>query len=118
MPSSIVGFTPHGAPALVNLRIFDGTPTLIDGFPVTMNGCSQGRSTTRWRSLGGPVTAGITSFVDEPDNIDPTTIRDMTRATAGLIVTDNQCDQPAFLSEESAGLIDVVIEYQEWWATP
>jgi hypothetical protein len=118
MPTSIVGFTPHESPVNVNLRIFDGTPTPIDGFPVTMNGCSQGRSTTRWRSLSGPVTAGITSFADHPDNIDPTIIRARTTAQAGLVATDNQCDQPVFLTEKSAGPTDVVIEYQDWWATP
>lgn len=104
----------------LTLRLYgDDKPILIHDFPVTMNGCSQGLSTTRWRSLAGPVTAAVTSFADVPEDVDPSDIRDVTSAQAGLVRTEHQCDQPVFLQRsESQGMVDVVIEYQAWRAAP
>lgn len=118
MPGSIPGYEPLGPPVKLTLRLFEkGRPTLVDDFPVTMNGCSNGMSTTRWRSLVGEVTAAVTSFTDHPDNVDRSDIRERTTARAGLVRTEHQCDQPVFISSVD-GIVDVAVEYQAWNASP
>lgn len=118
MPETIRSYEPTGPPVKTTVRLFDAnTPTLVHVFPVTMNGCANGLSTTRWRSLAGPITAGATSFADDPENVNRSDIRGTTTAEAGLVQTTNQCDQPVFISAAS-GISDVVVEYQEWAASP
>jgi len=120
MPSRIAGYEPNGPPVRLTLRLFDDQPTVIDNFPVTMNGCGQGLSTTRWRSLAAEVEAAVTSSPADPSNPDPdpTDIRDVTVGRAGLVRTEHQCDQPVFTAKGANGIVDVVIEYQAWTASP
>lgn len=120
VPTAVRGYEPDGAPVKLTLRLYgDGTPILIQDFPVTMIGCSQGLSTTRWRSLAGPITAAVTSFTDDPENVDRSDIREAVTEQAGLVRTEHQCDQPVFLqSAGSQGMVDVAIEYQAWRAAP
>jgi hypothetical protein len=71
MPDAIPGYEPAGPPGRMTLRLFDDKPKVIDEFPVTMNGCVQGLSTTRWRSLGGEVEAAVTSYPADPSSNEP-----------------------------------------------
>lgn len=120
IPSRIPGYEPNGPPVRLTLRLFDDQPTVIDDFPVTMNGCLQGLSTTRWRSLAADVEAAVTSYPADPSNPDPdpSDIRDATVGRAGLVRTEHQCDQPVFTARGTSGILDVVVEYQAWTASP
>lgn len=115
-PTRLTGYAPDGTPSTASVRVYsEDEGSLVPDFPATMNGCGNGLSTTRWRSVGGPVTAGIISYVDEGAHL-----RDATKletGVAGLVTTDNQCEQPVFFGA-SGGLVDVAIEYLAWRAAP
>ncbi|HVF73818.1 MAG TPA: hypothetical protein VM938_02115 [Acidimicrobiales bacterium] len=115
-PSRLTGYAPDGAPTTASVRVYaEDEGSLVPDFPATMNGCGNGRSTTRWRSVGEPVTAGIISYIDEGAHR-----RDATKletGVAGLLTTDNQCEQPVFFSA-GGGLVDVTVEYVHWRAAP
>lgn len=117
-PSRLAGYAQLGTPTSASVRAFDDdTGSLVHEFPVTMNGCGNGLTTTRWRSVGGPVTAAIVDFVDEGAVVRRADIKKATTGVAGLLVSDHQCEQPVFFTEGS-GLVDIAIEYQSWRAAP
>lgn len=105
----------------VPIRIHGQEPALIPDFPKTMNGCAQSLHLVRWRSLGGPLLAGMTSKVQEVDGpITPADLQPQQKGEAGLL-EGSQCDEPIFLlprESEPDSIVDVVVEYQIWKATP
>jgi serine/threonine protein kinase len=117
-PTQIQGFSRQGPPVSLTTRVFAGQPNYISDFPATMNGCDQAVITTRWRSLGGNVTAGNADghFNGLPP---PAAPRDAQTGQAGLI-QGNQCEEPVFfLAPGPLGtLVDVSVEYQVWQASP
>ena len=117
-PSQIPGYAKQGKPVRLTTRLFTGQPNYIPDFPATMNGCDQAVVTTRWRSLGGNVTAGNADghFNGLPP---PTEPRDAQTGEAGLI-QGNQCEEPVFFLAPGAlgTLVDVSVEYQVWRASP
>ena len=117
-PSQIPGYAREGAPVSLTTRAFAGQPNYIPQFPSTMNGCDQAVITTRWRSLGGNVTAGNADghFNGFPP---PTAPRDPQTGQAGLI-QGNQCEEPVFFLEPGplGSLVDVSVQYQVWRASP
>lgn len=122
MPASRAGYTQQGPGVTETIRIYGrGEPTLLTDFPKTMNACGQSLHLVRWRSLGGPIVAGMTAKIpgfDAPirrEDLDP-----VQEAEAGLL-EGTQCDEPAFLLpawRNPNSLVDVVVEYEVWPASP
>lgn len=122
MPLNIPGYRP-GTIVATTVRAFQ-TGGVIDGFPVTMNHCTDSMFTVRWRSLAGLIEAA-TYGGDAlgPDRVsvqvDRARISSSTIDTAGLMIM-NQCQQPMFFyaGKPPGNLSDVTIEYVRWSAAP
>lgn len=122
MPTSRPGYTKQGPGVAETIRIYGrGEPTLLTDFPKTMNDCGKSLHLVRWRSLGGPIVAGMTAKIpgfDPPvrqEDLDP-----VQEGEAGLL-EGTQCDEPAFILpayRDPNSLVDVVVEYEVWPASP
>jgi serine/threonine protein kinase len=89
-----------------NMRVFDAWDHVYE-FPVTMNGCDTRQPRVAWRSIDGPVEAGVSDFRDtwddspiEPEQIAPP-------AQSGTLLL-NSCEQPAFRS--ASGVSNIAVE--------
>jgi hypothetical protein len=118
-PKAIAGYSASGELVRETIRVSGTAATVIEGYPVTMNGCAGSMATVRWRSLGGKVTAGVTSFLDPGMTPASMGIDDATTATAGLLIIPDGCSQPCFAgSGDENELTDIVLEIQTWGAAP
>jgi hypothetical protein len=99
-------------PQRIQQRIFGADPpTLVAGFPVTMNGCNTRQLRVKWRSVDSPVAAGITDYSD-PTTPPPTVRRQQPPALQGTM-TVGGCEQPAYRTYTQPGganLANVVVE--------
>ena len=100
------------APQRIQQRIFgEDPPTLVAGFPVTMNGCNLRQLRVKWRSVDGPVTAGIADYADA--TTPPPDVRRLQPPALQGAMTLNGCEQPAFRAPtqpSGANLANVVVE--------
>jgi hypothetical protein len=99
------------------LRVFTGEKQWqgLDGFPATMNGCSQQRFYVRWRSLDPTAEVEATWAGSDGSLIESKVVR----GTAGW-QSNFGCSQPAFRLHSSGGrstLTDVVVDVQRWAAS-
>lgn len=99
-------------PQRIQQRIFGADPpTLVAGFPVTMNGCGTRQLRVKWRSVDSPVAAGITDSSD-PTSPPPQVRKQQPPVLQGTM-TLSGCEQPAFRTytqPDGANLANVVVE--------
>jgi hypothetical protein len=99
-------------PQRIQQRIYgDDPPTLVSGFPTTMNGCATRQLRVRWRSVDSPVAAGITDYSD-PTTPPPQVRQQQAPALEGSM-TLNGCEQPAFRTStqpSGSNLANIVVE--------
>ena len=112
--SSLVGLTDddpsHWAPSgfeadqTFQLRVFSvDSWELVDGFPVTMNGCDTRQLRVHWRALSSSIRPAIASYW--PDALGPVTPDQIgDPATEGTMIL-NSCEQPAFQLLPSPGTL-------------
>lgn len=95
--------------------------SIVADFPQQMNGCGGGQRRVAWRSLGGPLYAGLTTFLESDlegveegalDDIDWVEVEASEPATEGQLIL-NSCEQPVFKTTEANVLEDFVIEVTE-----
>ncbi|MCW6005853.1 hypothetical protein K1W54_14880 [Micromonospora sp. CPCC 205371] len=92
-----------------SVRVFGGQgPAVVNGFPVTMNGCDHQRFFVRWRTLGGQrVSAEV---VSTPDLI---SIANAAEGNAGWIASHG-CGQPCWTNAAVSQIVDVYVSWQRW----
>jgi hypothetical protein len=127
MPSDIQGYQRDGGVVRDVVRVFEGNPSAA--VPLTfsgqMNGCGTAMWTARWRSLNPDVTVypvhapvpGVSGPAGQPYN-GPKPNASTAGYLSGFI-----CTAPGFLFGQARNgngstLVDVVVEWQYWAATP
>lgn len=121
MPASVAGYAAAGATVLTTVRAFE-QGNVIAPFHVAMNGCADGLTTTRWRSLGAEVR--VENYYGDPFQADPLSIHvvlsQLSNPTTGLagLTVSSACQQPIFFTLQPNVLVDVAVEYQSWTAAP
>jgi hypothetical protein len=105
----------HWAPATyerpqrIQQRIHgDDPPTLVNDFPVTMNGCDTRQLRVKWRSVDSPVAAGIADYADA--TTPPPEVTQQQPPTLQGTMTLGGCEQPAYRG--SANIVVEVTVYE------
>jgi hypothetical protein len=119
---------PWDQPAAATQRAYGGDVwSTVSGYPQAMNGCASTQRRVSWRSLGGPLYAGLTTYpsygelqtfatpeapVENVDSEGWVDVEADEPATEGRLIL-NACEQPVFRTTEPNVLVDYVVDVTE-----
>ena len=121
MPTTLKGWRPDGPVQSGLIRVFAGGPQSTgEAIGVRPNSCYGGIWTARWRSTSDldPIRAATDIALNLADpNYETPALNSATVGGAGYM-SGRVCEQPVFAygnpGDTGPGLVDVVIEWQQW----